>query len=469
MSSSARFDRIVQYFTDHRDQITGDLAYLAAYPSVKSASLREEEPFGHNCAVCLEKTAALFEAEGLTVSRFPAEGYALAETKPGKPSVGLFVHTDVVPVADDWSLTAPFQPMLIGNSLVGRGVKDNKAGAVAVLYAWKAIRDLGLSPKHNLLVFLGSNEEAGMDDVKNFALHQPMPLFSLVPDAGFPICRGQKGILRLDVLTPPFLSLTDFSGGNAYNVVMDQASVTAAVRELPDDLPKNITVSGTPGAFRLVARGRSAHASTPWDGESALKVLVDFLVTLALPKSDQAILARVAASLSDTDGTVFGIKSQSELFYELTCANGMARSQNGGLLYTFDIRYGDALDEAVMLSRLNEWFAHAEMTVTVHSHSHCLLNPADNRPVQTFLSGYRALTGDNNAHAYVMGGGTYAYYLKNGYATGFLFQKPGDAPLSPGPGRGQAHQSDECVDLDQLLSGAALLCELLLEVDEVLD
>lgn len=469
MVNQERFERIRQYFFDHKDQLIGDLAYLVSYPSVKSASENADEPFGHDSAVCLEKTAALFASEGLTVSRYPSEGYALAETCPGEPSVGLFVHTDVVPVSDDWLFTEPFQPMYRDGLLFGRGTKDNKGGAAAVLYGLKAIRDLGIRPKHNLLVFLGSNEEAGMDDIKNFAAHQPMPLFSLVPDGGFALCRGQKGILRIDVLTPPLLSLSDFSGGSAYNVVMDECFVTAAVNDLPQNLPEAITVSGKPGAYKITALGRSAHASTPWDGESALKVLVDFLLTLALPENDKAVLSAVAASLADHDGSAFGIKSKSELFYELTCANGIARSENGGLCYTFDIRFGDALDEAVMLSRLTDWFARAGLKMTIHSHSHCLLNPEDTPAVQAFLAGFRGLTFDKNAGTHVMGGGTYAYYLKNAYATGFLFAEPDEASFSPGPGRGQAHQSDEFVKITQILSGGALLCELLLEVDEALD
>ena len=65
MVNRERYERIQEYFFDHKDQLIGDLAYLISYPSVKSASEKAEEPFGHDSAVCLEKTAAIFASDTL--------------------------------------------------------------------------------------------------------------------------------------------------------------------------------------------------------------------------------------------------------------------------------------------------------------------------------------------------------------------------------------------------------------------
>ena len=37
-------------------------------------------------------------------------------------------HSDVVPVGDSWIYTQPFEPIIKGDTLIGRGVSDNKSG-----------------------------------------------------------------------------------------------------------------------------------------------------------------------------------------------------------------------------------------------------------------------------------------------------------------------------------------------------
>ncbi len=79
---------------------------------------------------------------------------------------------------------------------MGRGVCDNKSGVTASLFAVEALKALGCSLRSGIRLFVGSNEESGMEDIAAYhAVHQP-PEASIVPDCAFPVYRGEKGCLR---------------------------------------------------------------------------------------------------------------------------------------------------------------------------------------------------------------------------------------------------------------------------------
>ena len=95
-----------------------------------------------------------------------------------------------------------------------------------------ALRELGVPLKSRLTLFLGTDEETGMDDVQLFAKEEKMPDFSLVPDVEYPVCHGEKGIFKVyAVCDQKSEALLSFEGGVAINVVCDEARAT--LREEP--------------------------------------------------------------------------------------------------------------------------------------------------------------------------------------------------------------------------------------------
>ena len=470
-----RYEKIKKYMAENADEICRTLFDAVSMPSVRSESERKDEPFGHDCAHCLSECAKMFGREGFETEVFSEGGYALAHYGEGEKNIGLFAHTDVVPVnADEWIYTKPFEPKKFGDTLVGRGVSDNKAGVIASLFALRAMRDLGIKPKNRITVFLGSNEESGMADVQNFAREQKMPELSFVPDSGFPICLGQKGIFRFDVTAEkPFEDIVTMSGGSAYNIVCDK--VTAEIKRT-DALEKEMSahpdfISVTVGTefITVTATGKASHAAEAQNGINAMKLMSEYLVSLpSLCENDKKTLRFVSESLSDTYGTSMGIASSNDLFGALTASNGIVSLCDGMLEYTFDVRFGNVLTSAEIVSRIVKYFENGGFSYKKHSLSDCLALPEDSEVVRTYMDAYRALTGDNEAKAkpYIMGGGTYAYHLKNAYAVGFSVWKNSDMEFPEG--HGGCHQPDEHISLSGICEGAALLCELVLCEDEIL-
>lgn len=417
--NAERYEKIRKYMTENADEICETLFDAVSMPSVRSESEKKDEPFGHECAICLSECAKMFEREGFETKVFSESGYALACYGNSEKSIGLFAHTDVVPVnADEWIYTKPFEPKRFGDTLVGRGVSDNKSGVVSALFALKAMRDLGIKPKNRITVFLGSNEENGMNDVQNFAHEQKMPEISFVPDAVFPICLGQKGILRFDVTAKnPFEDIATMSGGSAYNIVCDKVTAkikrTAAFENETASHPDFISVSVGTDFITVTATGKASHAAEAHKGVNALKLMAEYLVSLpSLCESDKRTLNFVTESLSDAYGTSMGIASSSPLFGALTSSNGIVRLCNGRLEYTFDVRFGNALTPAEIVNHIKEYFENGGFSYKEHSLSSCLALSEDSKVVETYMDAYRALTGNDDAKPYVMGGGTYAYHLK---------------------------------------------------------
>lgn len=164
----------------------------------------------------LEKAQYLEEfLEGFEIERYDAgDERARDGVRPnivtritGEESKTLWIisHLDVVPEGDLalWE-TEPFEPVVKDGKIYGRGSEDNGQAVVASLFAAKAIKELGLTPKYSIGLAFVADEEVGSKYGIQHLLEQD--IFNkddliLVPDAGSPqgdqIEIAEKSILWL--------------------------------------------------------------------------------------------------------------------------------------------------------------------------------------------------------------------------------------------------------------------------------
>jgi len=112
------------------------------------------------------------------------------EGRQKTPMVWVLSHSDIVPPGDLslWE-TDPYELMVDGNRIVGRGVEDNQHGFVSSYLGLKAILDSGQPLKRSVGLVIVADEETGSDYGLRYVLKHQKDYFRpedliIVPDAG---------------------------------------------------------------------------------------------------------------------------------------------------------------------------------------------------------------------------------------------------------------------------------------------
>ena len=471
-------DRITEYFEAHKDEALSRLCALCAIPSVQGAP-EVGKPFGPAVDDALRLAEKMFADEGFATERDPEGRYVLSYCGEGERSIGLFAHADVVPPGEGWTLTEPFAPRAVEDILVARGVHDNKAGIVSSLYLFKAIRDLGIPVRSRLVCFIGGNEETGMEDIKAYRAAHTAPDVSIVPDNSYPFSLGEKGRVTAWLVSPPLLSdVIDFSGGNAYNVVLDHATATmyyspalydaldAAVKGRPD---LTLTANAAGDRIILTAKGRPAHAAAPGGGINAASLIAEVLAACpALSADERGVMASAAMFLADPYGGALGMAGSDGVFGRRTAAAGMVRVRDGHLFISQDIRFGTGITADELLSVIAEGADAEDFEVMVDTKADAF-DLGDDAPFAApLLDAFVRITENADVRPYRSGGGTYAKHLPNAYSVGVLYRPEGERHALIPEKHGGAHAPDEFIRVGAFLDSLRVLMEYITTADGVL-
>ena len=443
------FPEIAAYLSDHRDQIIADLMELVRYPSISRAG-KDGLPFGKEVDDVLNAAADMFHRYGISMDVRHEHGYAVGGLDGIGDGIGIFGHADVVPVNDDWVKTTPFEPIEENGFLYGRGISDNKAGVIASLYALLALKAVGKEPKSRITVYVGGSEETGMQDLEAFVKNERMPAVSLVPDSGFPLSVGEKGILRVNCTSKkPLRDVKKLDGGKAYNVILDKVDVALANGET------------------FVVKGLTSHASNPDGSINAAQKAAEQLLEMPICEEDKLILDGMRAVIADYFGGAVGIASCG-VFGNLTSANGISRVLDDGRLYfTLDIRYGSETNLSIMAPAMTAALDRFGFEMEVHEDDPGFLLDENGREMEIVLNTCRACGNKPEAMPFKMGGGTYARKLRNAFAISHSLPLMDAKPELPA-GHGGAHQSDEVLNAENLLGGIWAIACMIAGLDDYL-
>lgn len=437
MSMSA----ISAWIQEHRAEYLAELDALCRFESVRQAP-EEGAPFGRPAADALHYALALAERYGLTTENI--DNYAgSADLGPGAPQLGILAHLDVVPVGTGWSVPS-FGATVCGDTVVGRGVIDDKGPALAALFAMRAIKELELPLKAGVRLILGTDEECGSSDMEYYAAHRAFPPQVFTPDGSYPVINIEKGRAYPLFTAPADDRILDICGGIVGNAVPGSADalvsgiaacdVPACVCGLP------VTAEAEEGGVRIRVTGVSAHASLPEKGQNALTALLTLLCDL-LPEARGVCALRDCFPYGEWDGTSAGVACCDEASGPLTLVFSLLQRKGDVLVGQADIRFPVCTShEEVAVALADTLSAHGlTLTDVPGCEPHCV---DENSPfVQTLLRVFEEQTGQS-ARCIAIGGGTYVHEIEGGVAFGAEFDGS----------EYNMHGVDEQVPIDELMA-----------------
>ncbi|EEQ61134.1 putative dipeptidase [Clostridiales bacterium 1_7_47FAA] len=464
---SSLMQEIDQWIEKNKEAFVKDLDRLVAVPSI-SVHGDDTYPYGKECGRVLDEMTALAAGYGFQVKNHEYHcGSLLVKGTGDSPRrIGIYAHLDVVPLGEGWH-NPPLKCTQKDGFLIGRGVGDNKGPGICALYALRYLKEHGIELKNDVLVYYGLSEETGMQDIEYFCRTQQVPDFNLVADTNFPVCYGEKGLMRADIERKIEGNLVSFHGGSVVNVIPPKAEAVIsgvsleAAREKLGDI-EGISVDRDGESVKVTALGISRHAAFPEGSVNAIQELSKALAGSGLLTGSAAHgVKAVAAMTSDYYGESCGIPFEDKESGRLTCVGSVIHAQDGVMKVSFDTRYPVTVDGDEVVDGFKKRAESLGFAVSVGELSAPAYVPLDN-PYIPVLSEICDCVQGKHYEPYTMGGGTYSRHLP--CAIGFGPGVP-DAPNPFENGHGQGHQPDECVPFDMLLKGLKTYIISLLELD----
>lgn len=457
-------EKAKEYWSTNYPSFLEDLKSWARIPSVSIAQ-DGLYLFGKACADVLDCALETGRRMGFETENDDYYGGSILFRGTGFEEIGIFAHLDVVPEGEGWA-HPPYDPYVVDGWMYGRGCADDKGPAVTALYVMNYLKQSGYVPKHTIRLFLGCNEECGMEDIKYFLRKHPAPAWSIVADGGFSVCYAEKGILEADFVTDMPVGMGSFVAGNASNAVAAEAEARLTSPLIPEEFEwvEGLTITKEQDGLKLHATGRTAHAAGPEGSDNAAVKLARCLLSGPwLGPEAQNKLAWIAEDLADYYGGGVGIACESAEMGKLTIVAGMTRTCDGRLVQNINIRYPAVVTGDELLDKLCRKAAERGWKLENKRDDPPSYMPPDHPYVTQLDSISRKYLGDV-VKPYTMGGGTYARHLPNAAAYGPGM--PGLQRPTP-PGHGGGHQPDECVSLQQLEKAFYIYTEALQALDEM--
>ena len=371
-------------------------------------------PFGKETADCLAWFLGLAESFGFQTHNY--DNYIGEVVFGSGEDFAVLAHLDVVPAGSGWKYP-PFGGVInddisaggvTGKKIWGRGTMDDKTPAIVCLYALKALKDSGFTPKRTIKLIVGCNEEAGWKCIEHYNQVAVMPNEGFTPDANFPVIYAEKGIYHFEASFPiknsPFYQL---KAGERVNMVCDyaEALITRKTAEALVNYQNPIfgtTLSYDNSTNILKAYGKSAHGSTPDKGANALQAMLYFFAQI---NED----CKKAYDALFTD--IYGLKDLEDETGKLTLSPDIAVFEDGVLKISCDTRFPATLALQTVQEKLSA------LDIQTLNYQAPLYNDPNGTLISTLTKVYNDATGKAETPI-AIGGGTYARALKCGSAFG---------------------------------------------------
>ena len=460
---------IEEFVEAHRQEMLEDICTLCRINSEKMP-YKEGMPYGEGAFTALAEALSMAENYGFSITNY--DNYVgTVDLNEKESQLDILAHLDVVPAGEGWKETEPFEPVVKGDKLFGRGTADDKGPAVAALYAMRAVKELGIPLKKNARLILGTDEECGSSDIAHYyAIEKEAPM-TFSPDGSYPVVNTEKGGLN-GHFTASFApsdalpKLVSVEAGIKVNVVPGKARATVQGIDVEVMEKAAEEVSGETGirfefdveedAATITAIGAGAHASKPEEGNNALTGLLVLIQRLPFAPCEQiSAIGRLLELIphGDTSGKALGIAMSDELSGDLTLAFSLLTISDRELDGTFDSRCPVCATKENVLE-----VAKAKMAEKGFTRLNDSMKPPhhvdeDSEFIRTLLRTYEEYTG-RTGECIAIGGGTYVHELKNGVAFGAAMPETDN----------RMHGADEFAVIEELIVSAKMFAQVIVDL-----
>ena len=347
--------KLQEYIAAHREEMLRDLAALVEVPSVAVPG-KDGLPYGAECREVLRRAEAIARKLGLR-TEIVDDAVLTVDWDEGEVNFCAMAHLDVVPAGEGWT-TPPYTLTVDGCALRGRGVTDDKGPVIAALYAMAAVRELCPRLPFAPRIWLGTAEEIGSGDLKQYLKTNTMPRWVITPDAVDAIVVGESAKYRPAVSaawekSDALPRVVHLQGGKVRNAIPAEAEALVAgltadvVRPVADAWSEEtevaFTLTDTAEGLGIRAAGRGAHIGKPWLGRNAQTALVALLAKLPLADcgSTHAICAMARCfPYDDPHGAALGLTVEDAVMGKCRINATTCRLDDTGLVLQFDGRGG---------------------------------------------------------------------------------------------------------------------------------
>ena len=460
---------IEEFVEAHRQEMLEDICTLCRINSEKMP-YKEGMPYGEGAFTALAEALSMAENYGFSITNY--DNYVgTVDLNEKESQLDILAHLDVVPAGEGWKETEPFEPVVKGDKLFGRGTADDKGPAVAALYAMRAVKELGIPLKKNARLILGTDEECGSSDIAHYyAIEKEAPM-TFSPDGSYPVVNTEKGGLN-GHFTASFApsdalpKLVAVEAGIKVNVVPGKARATVQGIDVEVMEKAAEEVSGETGirfefdveedAATITAIGAGAHASKPEEGNNALTGLLVLIQRLPFAPCEQiSAIGRLLELIphGDTSGKALGIAMSDELSGDLTLAFSLLTISDRELDGTFDSRCPVCATKENVLEVAKAKMAEKGFTLLNDSMKPPHHVDGDSEFIRTLLRTYEEYTG-RTGECIAIGGGTYVHELKNGVAFGAAMPETDN----------RMHGADEFAVIEELIVSAKMFAQVIVDL-----
>ncbi|WKE65686.1 dipeptidase [Gallaecimonas kandeliae] len=361
----------------------------------------------------------------------------------GKERLGIVTHGDVQPAdASKWtqspfSLDSTSEP----GRLIGRGTEDDKAPIATALYAMKAIKDQKLPLKRRIELIVSLTEESDWAPFEAVLKEWQPPQLNVAIDSEYPVVVAEKGWGGLwlgfqgkEAATPSTLPrLVDFHGGAFVSQVPEDAvlvverSTPALVARLRKRMQKldgkaHFDLSQQGDKLIIKVKGKAAHSMEPEQGVNAIGYGAQLLKGEELaPNGPQAVLDFINDQIGlDYYGRHFGKVAYSNDFMgPLTVNLSTLAVKDGKAELAINLRAPagkspEQLEQDIRTA-IAAWASNTgEPSPTEKFSLTAAYYPQQPKHADVLLDVFRHYTGQEQAKAVSIGGGTNARLLPGG-------------------------------------------------------